>query len=130
MLVLPLLLGLTRTLGSPIGEEGHTRSVRLWIETSDEFYLSTPDQGEAAVEGEVASRREPPRRVQVDHPASRIFGDINERTAGSRVRNNSHFAHAAFVATFDPKDIGHTLSSHNWVSSMHEELENFERNQV
>jgi hypothetical protein len=40
------------------------------------------------------------------------------------------FAHAAFVATFEPRDIGHTLSDHNWVNSMHEELENFERNQV
>jgi hypothetical protein len=88
------------------------------------------DQGEAAVEGEVASRREPPRRVQVDNPASRIIGDMNERTTQSRVRNNSHFAHAAFVATFEPKDIGHALSDHNWVNLMHEELENFERNQV
>jgi hypothetical protein len=43
------------------------------------------DQREAAVEGEVASRREPPRRVQVDHPASRIIGDMNERTTRSRV---------------------------------------------
>jgi hypothetical protein len=58
------------------------------------------DRGEATVEGEVASRREPPRRVQVDHPASRIIGDMNERTTRSRVRNNSHFAHTAFVATF------------------------------
>jgi hypothetical protein len=88
------------------------------------------DQREAAVEEEVASRREPPRRVQVDHPASRIIGDMNERTTRSRVRNNSHFARAAFVATFEPKDIGHALSDHNWVISMHEELENFERNQV
>jgi hypothetical protein len=60
------------------------------------------DQGEAVVQGEVASRREPPRRVQVDHPASRIIGDMNERTTRSRVQNNSHFAHAAFVATFEP----------------------------
>jgi hypothetical protein len=88
------------------------------------------ERGEAVAEGEVASRREPPRRVQVDHPALRIIGDLNERTTRSRVRNNSHFAHAAFVATFEPKDIGHALSDHNWVNSMHEELENFERNQV
>jgi hypothetical protein len=88
------------------------------------------DRGEAVVEGEVASRREPPQRVQVDHPTSRIISDMNERTTQSRVRNNSHFAHAAFVATFEPKDIGPALSDHNWVSSMHEELENFERNQV
>jgi hypothetical protein len=46
------------------------------------------------------------------------------------VRNKSHFAHAAFVATFELKNIGHTLSDHNWVNSKHDELENFERNQV
>jgi hypothetical protein len=58
------------------------------------------DRAEATVEGEVASRQEHPRRVQVDHPTSRIISDMNERTTRSRVRNNSHFAHVAFVATF------------------------------
>jgi hypothetical protein len=83
------------------------------------------NQGEVAVEWEVASRREAPQRVQVDHPASRIIGDMNECTTRSRVRNNSHFTHAAFVGTFEPKDIGHALFDHNWVNSLHEELENF-----
>jgi hypothetical protein len=82
--------------------------------------MTYQDRGEATVE--VALRREPPRRVQVVHPASRIIGDMNERTTRLRVRNNSHFAHAAFVATLEPKDIGHTLSDHNWVNSMHEKL--------
>jgi hypothetical protein len=64
----------------------------------------------------------------VDHRASGIIGGMNERTTLSRVWNNSHFAHAAFVATFEPSDIGQALSDDNWVNSMHEELENFERN--
>jgi hypothetical protein len=88
------------------------------------------DQVEAAAEGEVVSRREAPRLVQVDHPPSRIIGDINEHTTWSRSRNASHFSHSAFVATFEPKDIGHALSDPNWVNVMHEELKNFERNQV
>jgi hypothetical protein len=88
------------------------------------------DQMKAAAEGEVVSRREAPRRIQVDHPASRIIGAINERTTRSRSRNASHFAHSAFVATFEPKDIGHALSDPNCMNAMHEELENFERNQV
>jgi hypothetical protein len=29
-----------------------------------------------------------------------------------------------------PKTLDTTLSDHNWVNLMHEELENFERNQV
>jgi hypothetical protein len=56
--------------------------------------------------------------------------DINERTTRSRSISASHFADSAFVATFEPKDIGHALSHPNWVNAMHEELENFQRNQV
>jgi hypothetical protein len=85
---------------------------------------------EATAKGEVVSRREAPRSVQVDHSPLRIIGGINERTIQSRSRNGSHFAHSAFVATFEPNDIGHALSDPNWVNAMHEELENFERNQV
>jgi hypothetical protein len=114
----------------PAAEHVPTTSTTLVDDPSPTPTTTNQNQGEAAVEGEIASRREPPRRVQVDHPASSIIGDMNERTTRSRVRNNSQFAHAAFVATFEPEDIGHTLSDHNWVNSMHEELENFERNQV
>jgi hypothetical protein len=114
----------------PAAEHVLTTSTTVMDGPSPTPTTTNQDQGEATVEGEVASRQEPPRRVQVDHPALRIIGDMNERTTRSRVRKNSHFAHAAFVATFEPKDIGHTLSDHNWVKSMHEELENFERNQV
>jgi hypothetical protein len=61
----------------------------------------------------------------VDHPASRIIDNMNKCSTQSRVQNNSHFARAALVATFELKDIEHALSDHNWVNSMHEELENF-----
>jgi hypothetical protein len=92
---------------------------------------ATRGPGERAeVEGEVVSRREAPRQIQEVHPLSKIIGDIDERTTQSRSRNSSHFAHATFVATFEPKDIRHALSDANWVNSMHKELENFERNQV
>jgi type II secretory ATPase GspE/PulE/Tfp pilus assembly ATPase PilB-like protein len=53
------------------------------------------DQVEAAAEGEVVSKQEAPRCVQVDHPPSIIIGDINDRTTQSRSRNASHFAHLA-----------------------------------
>jgi hypothetical protein len=48
----------------------------------------------------------------------------------SRSYHISHFAHSTFVASFEPRDIGHTLSNVDWVNAMHDELENFERNQV
>jgi hypothetical protein len=97
----------------PPAEHVPTTSTTVMDSPSPTPTMTNQDQGEATVEGEVASRQEPPRQVQVDHPDSRIIGDMNERTTQSRVRNNSHFAHAAFAATFEPKDIGHTLSDHN-----------------
>jgi hypothetical protein len=116
----------------PTAEHVHTTLTMVVDGPSPTPMTTNQDRGEATVEGEVASRREPPRRVQVDHPASTIIGDMNECTTRSRVQNNSHshFAHASFVVTFEPKDIRHALSDHNWVNSMHEELVNFERNEV
>jgi hypothetical protein len=105
---------------APAAEHVPTTSTTVMDGPSPTPTTTNQYQGEATVEGEVASRRELPRRVQVDYPASRIISDMNERTTRSRVRNNSHFAHATFVATFEPKDIGHALSDHNWVNSMHE----------
>jgi hypothetical protein len=35
-----------------------------------------------------------------------------------------------FVALFEPRDIGHTLSDSCWVNAIHEELVNFEKNHV
>jgi hypothetical protein len=42
----------------------------------------------------------------------------------------SYFIHSTFIVSFEPQDVGHTSSNPNWVNGMHEELENFERNQV
>jgi hypothetical protein len=42
----------------------------------------------------------------------------------------SCFSNTLFVALFEPQDVGHALSDSSWVNVMHEELENFERNQV
>ena len=59
-----------------------------------------------------------------------MISDIDQRAMLSRSYHISHFAHSAFVASFEPRDVGHALSNSDWVNVMHEELENFERNQV
>ena len=42
----------------------------------------------------------------------------------------SHFVDSAFVASFEPRNVGYALLDSNWVNAMHEGLENFERNQA
>jgi hypothetical protein len=51
-------------------------------------------------------------------------------TYSSRSANLSCFPNTVFVALFEPRDVGHALSDSSWVNAMHEELDNFERNQV
>jgi hypothetical protein len=51
-------------------------------------------------------------------------------TRSSRSAHLSCFTNTLFVALFEPRDVGHTLSDSSWVNAMHEVLENFERNQV
>jgi hypothetical protein len=110
--------------GEDDGDDGeapatHVPSTSTTTTTMQDGPSPTPptiqqDQVEAAAEGEVVSRREALRCVQVDHPPSRIISDINERTTRSRSRNASHFAHSAFVSTIEPKDIGHLYLIQIW----------------
>jgi hypothetical protein len=56
---------------------------------------------------------------------------MNERVTHSlRSVHLSCFSNTLFVALYESRDVGHTLFDSSWVNAMHEELENFERNQV
>ncbi|WVZ93318.1 hypothetical protein U9M48_039306 [Paspalum notatum var. saurae] len=79
---------------------------------------------------EVTSEIVPSRQVQRDHPPHRMIGDIHQRVTRFSVNSLAFFSHSAYVATFEPRDVSHALSDPNWVNTMHEELENFERNHV
>jgi hypothetical protein len=56
---------------------------------------------------------------------------MNKRvTRSSRSAHLSCFTNTLFVNLFEPRDGGHALSDSSWVDVTHEELENFENNQV
>jgi hypothetical protein len=83
------------------------------------------------VDGEIVSKPGAPSHIQKAHPPQQIIDNLNERvTRSSRSAHLSCFLNTLFVALFEPQDVRHTLSDSSWVNAMHEELENFERNQV
>ena len=57
-----------------------------------------------------------------------MIGDLGERVARSKSTSHAYFTDSAFIAFFEPHDVGHALSDSSWVNALHEELENFERN--
>jgi hypothetical protein len=65
------------------------------------------------------------------HPLQQIISNLNKKvTRSSRSAHLSCFTNMLFGALFDPPDVRHALSDSSWVNDMHEELENFQRNQV
>jgi hypothetical protein len=92
---------------------------------------STAAMEASRVEGEIISEQGAPSHVHKAHPPQQIIGNLNERvTRSSRSAHLTCFTDMLFIALFESQDVGHAISDSSWVNAMHEELENFERNQV
>ena len=70
-----------------------------------------------------------PTNVARDHPLDSIIGDISKGVQ-TRSRSTSFCEYFSFVSSFEPKKIDKALKDVDWVNAMHEELNNFTRNQV
>jgi hypothetical protein len=103
----------------------------LEAETPQATTSSTAIVKTSQVEREIVFEQGTPSHIQKVHPPQQIIGNLNKRVIRSlRSAHLSRFLNTLFVALFEPRDIGHTLSDLSWVNVMHEELENFERNKV
>jgi hypothetical protein len=83
------------------------------------------------IEGEINFENGASSHIQKAHPPQQIICNLNEIvTQSSRSAHLSCFTNTLFIALFEPRDVGHTLSDSHWVNAMHEELETFEGNHV
>jgi hypothetical protein len=114
-----------------ISSPEHVPASTLEAEAPQATTSSTAAVEASRVEGNIVSELGAPSDIQKVHPSQKIIGNWNERvTCSSRLAHLSYFSNTLFVALFEPQGVGHTLSDLSWVNAMHEELENFERNQV
>jgi hypothetical protein len=70
-----------------------------------------------------------PTNVVSDHLLDTIIGDIS-RNVQTRSRLASFCEHFSFVSFIELKKIEEALRDTDWVNAMHEESNNFTRNQV
>ena len=81
---------------------------------------------------EVSTTKKPSSRVSKNHLDSNIIGSLDE---GLRLRKGNillanHVTYHCYLAQFEPKRVEEALQDENWVESMHEELNQFVRNNV
>jgi hypothetical protein len=70
-----------------------------------------------------------PTNIARDHPLDQIVGDIRSGVQ-TRSRLASFCECFSFVSSFEPTKTEEALNDVDWVNAMHEELNNFTRNQV
>ena len=70
-----------------------------------------------------------PINIAMDDPLDTIIGDIS-RGVQTRSRLASFCEHFSFVSSIESKKIDEALKDVDWVNAVHEELNNFTRNQV
>ena len=67
--------------------------------------------------------------IQRTHPIDQILGDISKGvTTRSRLANFCE--HYLFVSSIEPFRVEEAFQDPDWVLAMHEELNNFKRNEV
>lgn len=73
--------------------------------------------------------REPLSRVKSNHPEDNIIADLDE---GMRLRKRilNKPTYASYISQIEPKKVEKALRDEYWVNTMHEELNQFERNNV
>ena len=81
---------------------------------------------------EMSTSKKPSSRVIKNHPDSNIIGSLDE---GLRLRKGNillanHVTYHCYLAHFELKKVEEALQDENWVKSMHEELNQFVRNDV
>jgi hypothetical protein len=109
----------------------HVPASTLEAEAPQPTTSSTAAVEGSRVEGEIVFEPGALSHIQKVHSPQYIIGNLNERiTHSSRLAYLSCFLNTLFIALFESRDVGHTLSDSSWVNAIHEELENFERNQV
>ena len=97
-------------------------------ERNDE--LSSPDDEKKVQDADDTDHLTLPRpwRFKKDHPPTNILGTVDEGVqTRSRLREDMN---VAFTSQVEPRKFDDAFLEVEWVNAMHEELEQFERNEV
>jgi hypothetical protein len=95
--------------------------------TSSGSYDEAQNQGQASGSNQLPILQ--PTNIARDHSLDQIIGGIQSGVQ-TRSRLASFCEHYSFVSFEEPKKIKDALKDSDWVNFMHEELNNFARNQV
>ena len=75
----------------------------------------------------------PSSRIKLNHPPEDIVGNLNELTLRKRTINNcvaNFVSYSCYLSQVEPTKVEEALQDESWVEAMHDELLQFQRNDV
>ena len=101
-------------------EDTHVSHEQMVVQAQDVDAPQPPPQ--------VVNRRNTP--LLQDHPQDLIIGSPSKGVMTQSQKLASFIAHHPFVSCFEPTKVEEALQHLDWINAMHEELNNFTRNEV
>ena len=106
-----------------------TGNSNVRTDADDKVSDIVPDEGSPPE----TEQRVPSRRIQRNHPAHEVIGEISEgikTRPKPPVNYREMIGNLCFVSKIEPKNVNEAIDDEYWVNAMQEELVQFERNEV
>jgi len=100
-------------------------------DSTQEAFSQNPEceEDESAADVEEVITRKSGWKHQSSHPLDNLISPLNSGIQ-TRSKTRNLVAYSAFISTIEPKNIKEALQDADWVTSMQEELHQFERSKV
>ena len=113
---------------TPVNSRMETRSLSRSLSPLNPLEVHPP----ISRNDEVSTSKKPSSRTVKNHPESNIIDSLDK---GFHLRKGStlivnHVTCHCYLAQYEPKRVEEALQDENWVDSMHEELNQFVRNDI
>ena len=75
----------------------------------------------------------PSSRIELNHPLEVIMGNMNELTLRKRIVDKcvaNFVSYSCYLSQMEPTKVEEALQDESWVEAMHDELLQFQRNDV
>ena len=88
------------------------------------------EQGKKWVRGRIEPSKKNKSRVPKNHPLSNVIGNYEDSMVTRRHSKLNKVNYDCYTSQIEPKNVKETLNDEAWVEALHEELNQFFRNEV
>ena len=112
-----------------------SKDIKVMEEKSKDEKLSEneekkEEQGNKGDKGRIEPSKKNKSRVPKNHPLSNVIGNYEDSMVTRRQSKLNEVSYVCYTSQIEPKNVEEALNDEAWVEALHEELNQFSRNEV